>query len=78
MIAAALLWFNRDKILDFAVEKSFEAMEKAVVTNLPVSVSQDSARVLFDRTLEKIKTREIDSDALRAERARVVREALHG
>jgi hypothetical protein len=65
VIGAALLWINKDKIINFAMEKSFEAMEKAVVTNLPVSVSQDSARVLFDRTFEKIKSREIDSQGLR-------------
>ena len=65
LIGAGLLWINKDKIIHFAMQKSFEAMEKAVVTNLPVSVSKDSVRVLFDRTMDKIKSREIDGEDLR-------------
>lgn len=65
LIGAGLLWINKDKIIRFAMEKSFEAMEKAVVTNLPVSVSQDSVRVLFSRTMDKIKSREIKGEDLR-------------
>ena len=65
LIGAGLLWINKDKIINFAMEKSFEAMEKAVVTNLPVSIAQDSARALFDRTLDKIKSREINSEELK-------------
>ncbi len=39
-------------------------METAVVSSLPVSVSKDSVHVLFQSTLDKIKSSDIDAEEL--------------
>jgi hypothetical protein len=65
IIGAGLLWINKDKIINFAVKKGVEVMENAVVSSLPVSVSQDSVRVLFKKTMDKITASEISGEDLR-------------
>jgi len=65
LIGLGLLWINKDKIIKFAVKKGVEVMEDAVVSNLPVSVPEDSVRVLFQKAMDKIKTSEISADELR-------------
>jgi len=52
------------KIIDVAIEKGFNAMEKSVVATLPDSSSKAEARILFDETLNKLKEGDIDKQKL--------------
>ena len=51
---------NKEKLANYAVEKSMEVAKIKVMENLPEGVSADSAGMLMDRVVEKIKSGEID------------------
>ena len=52
------------KIVDYAIEKGFDAMENSVIANLPDSSSKAEAKIIFDKTLTKIKEGEIEKQRL--------------
>jgi len=52
------------KIVDVAIEKGFNAMEKSVVSTLPDSSSKAEAKIIFDETLNKLKEGDIDKQKL--------------
>jgi len=52
------------KMVDFAIEKGFDAMEKSVVASLPDSSSKAEAKIIFDETFTKIKNGDIEKQKL--------------
>jgi hypothetical protein len=65
LVAALYICSNKDKLAGMVVEKSFAAMENAVVKNLPEGTSQDSVRTAFKNIVEKIKTHQVDKQELK-------------
>ncbi len=56
LIGGGLVYTQKDKLANLAVEKGFTAMEDRVMLSLPESVSRESAGAIFSKTLEKIKS----------------------
>ncbi len=52
------------KIVNYAIEKGFEAMENSVMASLPDSSSKAEAKIIFDKTITKIKEGEIEKQQL--------------
>jgi len=65
VIIGLLICINADKLANLAVEKSFGAMEKAVVEKLPASIPADSVRAAFNKALLRVKAGEVDKTAFR-------------
>jgi hypothetical protein len=63
VIIGLLICMNADKLANLAVEKSFGAMEKAVLQKLPASIPQDSVRTAFSEALMRVKAGEVDKTA---------------
>lgn len=62
LIIAAIIYCP--KILNFAVEKGVDTMEKSVVASLPDSSSKAEAKIIFDQALTSIKEGKIEKDQL--------------
>jgi len=63
VVIGLLICMNADKLANLAVEKSFGAMEKAVLQKLPASIPQDSVRAAFSEALLRVKAGEVDKTA---------------
>ncbi|MBN1541553.1 hypothetical protein JW992_05365 [candidate division KSB1 bacterium] len=59
---AVICSLNKQKIANYAVEKSMEMAKTQVMANLPQSVPADSAKILMDGITAKIKSGELDKE----------------
>ena len=60
VIGGLFICTQKDKLAGYAIEKILDARKSEIVASLPASVKSDSARVILDGVLEKVKTGEID------------------
>lgn len=52
------------KLINVAIEKGLDAMEKPILASLPDSTSKAEAKIIFDETLIKLKEGDIDKQKL--------------
>lgn len=64
IVGAVLIYSNKDKLVNFAIEKGFGAAETAILENLPQSVSEDEVKSLFNKSVEKIKSGNFDKQKM--------------
>ena len=64
VVLMVILATKKGQLLEFAIDKSFPAMEKLMVANRPASVSEDSIQAAIDEAIEKIRFGEPDHKAI--------------
>ncbi|MFO7890510.1 MAG: hypothetical protein R6V04_09235 [bacterium] len=62
LIIAAIIYCP--KMVDFAIEKGLDTMEKPLISSLPDSSSKAEAKIIFDETLTKLKNGDIEKQKL--------------
>jgi len=64
VVGGFLVYTNKDKLANMAIEKGFEALETKVLANLPQSIPADSAKAIFASALSKVQRGEVDQARL--------------
>lgn len=67
IIALIVIFATKGKqMMELAIDRGLGGMENLMVANRPASVSEDSIRTTIDATIEKIRSGEVDPQAIRA------------